>query len=280
MFNGQTIDSGNNSTNIQGKDVTVINNSGLSYSDVKDIAMDIFKSNFYDLGEKVEKIVQERAEKILDNYLEKLSSNNPQYINNTQDPDIRYAIYETQKNYARRGNQVDENMLIEVLVNRTIVKGNCLQEIVLNAALETIPRITPKQIDVLTLIFLNRHLNYAVEIPVDYFASLNNHIRSCLEIKYDDYSTFQHLEYASCLNISIASIEYIRIIKTKFPQIKTDDEAKRIINENRELRLMNDLWDNSKMCNSTLTSVGIAIAVANIKIKTGLDYNLGIWIKE
>lgn len=279
MLNGQTIDSGDNSTNIQGREVHV-NNYGLSYSDVKDIAMDVFKSNFYDLGEKVEKIVQERAEKLLDDYLEKLSSKNPKYINNTQDPDIRYVIYETQKNYARRGNQVDENMLVEVLVNRTMVKGNCLQELVLNEALETIPRITPKQIDILTLIFLNIHLNFAAEVPVEQFATLNNLIRRGLEFKNNEYITFQHLEYASCLNISIGSTNYTKIIENKFPQIKTTDEANKIINENSELRFMNDLWSNSKMCNSTITSVGIAIAVANIKVKTGLDYDLGIWIKE
>lgn len=279
MFNGQTIDSGNNSTNIQGTKVQV-NNYGVSYSEVKELVMDIFKSNFYDLGEKVEKIIQERAEKILDDYLEKLSSKNPEYIKSTQDPDIRYAIYETQKNYARRGDQIDENILIEVLVNRTTVKGNCLQEIVLNEALETIPKITPKQIDILTLIFLNAHINYLVEFPIDHFISLNNIIRSGIEIKNNEYGTFQHLEYASCLNISIGSIEYDRIIENKFPQIKDIEEAERVISGNSELSLMKNLWDNSQMCHSTLTSVGIAIAVANIKIKTGVDYDLGIWIKE
>ncbi|NRT90079.1 LPO_1073/Vpar_1526 family protein [Clostridium beijerinckii] len=281
VFNGQTIDSGDNSTNIQGKKVKVIqNNPGLSYFEVKDIAMSVFKSNFYDLGEKAEKIVQERAEKILDDYLEKLCSKNPECINNTQDPDIRYVIYEAQKNYARRGEKFTEKLLVETLVNRTIVQGNSIQELVLNEALEIIPKITHRQIVILTLIFINRYLNYLVEYPIDAYSNLSKIIRSNIQIDKNNNSIFQHLEYASCLNVSIGSIDYASIIENKFPQIKSLEEAKSIINGNMELSLMSDMWGNSKMRNSTLTSVGIAIALANIKAKTGMNYDLGIWIKE
>ncbi len=40
-----------------------------------------------------------------------------------------------------------------------------------------------------------------------------------------------------------------------------------------------DYWDNSEMKSMTLTSVGIALAQANFKRKTGLSYDLSIWIK-
>ncbi|AOY53364.1 LPO_1073/Vpar_1526 family protein [Clostridium perfringens] len=280
MLNGQRIDSGDNSTNIQGKEVTIINNSGLSYSDVKDIAMSVFKSNFYDLGENVEKIVQERAEKILDDYLEKLNLKNPEYIKNTEDPDIRYAIYEAQKNYARRGEQISKKLLVETLVNRTVIKDNPIQELVLNEALEIIPKITDKHITILTLIFLSKYLNYAIDYPTYKFSYLNSIIRDRLIIDNNSYSLFQHLEYVSCLNLSIGSVNYTYLIQNKFPQIKNEEKSKSVISDDKELSLMLDMWDNSKLCNSSLTSVGIAIAVANIKAKTGIDYDLGIWIRE
>ena len=280
MLNGQKIDSGDNSTNIQGKEVTIINNPGLSYSDVKDIAMSVFKSNFYDLGEKVEKIVQERAEKILDDYLESLNSKNPEYIKNTEDPDIRYVIYEAQKNYARRGEQISKKLLVETLVNRTVIKGNSIQELVLNEALETIPKITEKHITILTLIFLSRYLNYAIDYPTYKFSYINSIIRDGLIIDNNSYSLFQHLEYVSCLNLSIGSVNYTYLIQNKFPQIKNEEKSKSIISDDKELSIMLDMWDNSQLCNSSLTSVGIAIAVSNIKAKTGLDCDLGIWIRE
>lgn len=44
----------------------------------------------------------------------------------------------------------------------------------------------------------------------------------------------------------------------------------------KELSLISNMWNNSQLCNARLTSVGIA----NIKVKLGLDFDLGIWIKE
>lgn len=45
------------------------------------------------------------------------------------------------------------------------------------------------------------------------------------------------------------------------------------------MEILFDFWDNSEMKSMTLTSVGIALAQANFKRKTGLSYNLSIWIK-
>ncbi|MGR5910269.1 LPO_1073/Vpar_1526 family protein [Bacillus pacificus] len=64
---------GDNSTNIQAKNVTVQQN-GLSYTAVKEVAMDVFKSNFYDLGKTVENTINERAEEIINEYLKRLTS--------------------------------------------------------------------------------------------------------------------------------------------------------------------------------------------------------------
>jgi hypothetical protein len=39
-----------------------------------------------------------------------------------------------------------------------------------------------------------------------------------------------------------------------------------------------DIWDETPMKSKTLTSVGIAIAHANIKKRTDRDLNLSIWM--
>jgi hypothetical protein len=39
-----------------------------------------------------------------------------------------------------------------------------------------------------------------------------------------------------------------------------------------------ELWSRTPILNSMLTSVGIAIAHANIKKRTGCDFDLSIWI--
>jgi hypothetical protein len=40
-----------------------------------------------------------------------------------------------------------------------------------------------------------------------------------------------------------------------------------------------DVWENSSLKSITMTSVGIALAQANFRRKTGITIDLGIWIK-
>lgn len=279
VFKGQTIDSGDNSTNIQGKEVTVIqNNSGLSYSEVKDIAMNVFKNNFYELGEKVEKIVQERAENILDDYLEKLSSKNSESIKNTQDPDVRYVIYEAQKDHARRGDDNIKKLLVDMLIERTL-SNNDINSLVLNEALKVTSKLTIKQINLLSFIFLIKHLNFVREVPIEDYIDMVKAIQSLFNLLPNDHA-FEHLQYASCISISIGSIEFDRIISHKFPQINDENQARTIISSNQYLQELSSVWNNTRCRNCSLTSVGIAIAIMNIKAKTDLDLDLNIFIYE
>jgi hypothetical protein len=45
------------------------------------------------------------------------------------------------------------------------------------------------------------------------------------------------------------------------------------------MNILFDIWNNSEMKHMTLTSVGIAIAQANFRRKTGKTIDLSIWIK-
>lgn len=278
MKNNKEIEAGDNSTNIQAENVT-IQKTGLSYSDVKEIAMDVFKSNFYDLGEKAEEIANERAESIINKYLEKLKKENPDMLKKTEEPDMRYVIYEAQKNHARRGDKNIEELLTDLLVKRTKNENESLEKLVLNQSLEIIPKLTLKQINILSLIFLVRYLNFTSPVPIEFFIFIVNEMKKDLIIR--EYDIFNlHLESAGCLSTSIGSADFKRILTNKFPQINNEVEAVNLINSNPNLSSLQTIWDNSQLCHCELTSVGIAIALSNINIKTGQEWDLGIWIKE
>ena len=280
MAKNQTIESGDDSINLQGKDVAFNqNNYGISYSDAKEIAMDVFKRNFYDLGDNVKNIVNERAEEILDNYFEKLLHEGPKYIENTADPDIRYLIYEVQKNYARRGDKITEELLVETLVQRTISKNNLTKELVLNEAIITIPKLTSKQMDILSLIFLVRYGNYIYEVPVESFNNIIDKTIEDLTISKKRIF-FEHLQYAGCLYASIGSIDFKKAIQNKFPQFKTKEDVETEIKSNEFLSYLESIWNETNLCHSTLNSVGIAIAIANVNFKTKTKYDLDIWLGE
>ena len=59
----------------------------------------------------------------------------------------------------------------------------------------------------------------------------------------------------------------------------SDEEFKKdLINRNENMAIIYDVWENSPMKSMTLTSVGIAIAHAYIRSKTGNYDDLSIWI--
>ncbi|WP_040207181.1 LPO_1073/Vpar_1526 family protein [Neobacillus jeddahensis] len=273
----QEIIAGDGTTNIQGNKVTVVNN-GLSFPEVRQVAMDVFKSNFYDLGEKVEKLVNERAEEILNKYLGTLQSTAPEALSNTEDPDLRFAIYETQKNHARLGDDEIRDLLVDVLIKRTTNQNESFVKLVLNEALTIIPKLTTKQIDVLSFIFMFRYLTFVNPVPFAAFYNTINEIIKSEGIPNNEIF-YQHLQYSGCLSISIGSATSQAIMDNRKSQF-IDDDVKPLISSYNTFPMYLQKWDNTKLCNSSLTSVGIAIALSNIKRKTGLDLDLRIWVHE
>jgi hypothetical protein len=63
------------STAIQaGGNVTI---TGLTYTDVRNVALDVFKANFYELAGVAKEIAKARAEEITEAFLSKLQQENP-----------------------------------------------------------------------------------------------------------------------------------------------------------------------------------------------------------
>lgn len=275
------IQAGDNSTNIQGNKVTVMNN-GLGYPEVRQVVMDVFKSNFYDLGEKVERLVNERAEEIINKYLKRLEEQYPKLINNTEDPDMRFAIYEVQKSYARLGDKEISDLLVEVLIQRTKNQGESFKKLVLNEALTIIPKLTSKQIDVLSLIYLVKYLAFIPEfkIPFEQYNSLIQPFLTTIEIPINEMF-YQHLQYSGCVSISIGSSTFHTVMVNKFPHLfANNDNLMTVLNAHPYLTHVKNVWDSSKLCNCSLSSVGIAIALSNIKMKMSHEWDLGLWINE
>ena len=72
----QTQKTGDNCDNLQaGNDINVYN--GVSYSDARQIALDVFNANFMKLIGVARDVAEERANKITQSFLEKLMRENP-----------------------------------------------------------------------------------------------------------------------------------------------------------------------------------------------------------
>lgn len=284
MMNKQDARGGENSTvNQAGGDVKVSTtiNYGMGYTETKDLFMDLFHIEFTKLGKDVEHLINERAEKIVVDYLNKLVQEDPNLIQNTKNPDIRYDIIEAQKAYARLGDQEMADLLVKILVERTKSTENTFKNIALNESLSVIPKLTSKQIDVITLIYLVRYYSFVPEFKMPfnfYYQTLVNFL--AVEIPNSEMF-YQHLQYSGCLSISIGSSSFASIFMHKFPHLfKDETEVNSFISSYSDVSQLKNKWDNTKMCNTSLTSVGLVIAITNINRIMNYTWDVGIWFQE
>ena len=202
-------------------------------------------------------------------------------IQNTKNPDIRYDIIEAQKAYARLGDQEMADLLVKILVERTKSTENTFKNIALNESLSVIPKLTSKQIDVITLIYLVRYYSFVPEfkMPFDfYYQTLVNFL--AVEIPNSEMF-YQHLQYSGCLSISIGSSSFASIFMHKFPHLfKDETEVNSFISSYSDVSQLKNKWDNTKLCNTSLTSVGLVIAITNINRIMNYTWDVGIWFQE
>jgi hypothetical protein len=151
----QNVSSG--STAIQaGGNVTIVE-TGLTYADVRNIALDIFRTNFYKLAGVAKETAKVRAEEITEAFLSKLQNEHPAGLQKSNDPDFQYALFTVQKEYARNGDKDLGDLLVDLLVDRSKHEQRDILQIVLNESLKTAPKLTENQLAVLSLIFLFKY---------------------------------------------------------------------------------------------------------------------------
>ena len=231
---------GKDSTNQQAE--KIINNYGLSYSEVKEIALDVFKNNFYQLSAEANQLAFERAKKFIEDYIEKLMKENPSGIKKCQDPDFQYVLFDAQKNYARSGDDNQEMLLINLLVERSKQDERNTLQIVLNESISVINKLTQRQIDLLSFIYLIRYtknsLGPTINDLVLYFTKYFSPIITGIS---ENYTDIQHLLYTGCGTESIGSVNIYNIIKDAYPGVFSKVFSKK---EYESLKIQKDLSDN------------------------------------
>ena len=153
------INSGDNSINIQSDRITV-KNEGLSYLEVRQVAMDIFTANFYELSQVANKIAVERAEELVNTLLSKMEQESPSIVNKIQDPDVQYAVINAQKHYARVGDPERLELLTDLLKSRFQAKEESFKRIVLNESIGIIPTLTMNHMRFLTALLLVKNCKF------------------------------------------------------------------------------------------------------------------------
>jgi hypothetical protein len=196
MFKDQSQEVKEGGTAVQaGRDV----NFGISYADARDIALDVFRANFYQLSKEAMTVAENRATEITDTFLKKLQEENPNGFAKGQDPDFQHALFTTQKEYARTGDKELGDLLVDLLVDRSKQDERAILQIVLNESLATAPKLTSSQFACLSIMFLFKYTqNYDTGNHTKFGEYLDKFVKPLVPNLINNRSSFQHLAFTGC----------------------------------------------------------------------------------
>jgi len=149
MTDRQSQQGGANSTNIQAQTVVV----GLSYSEVRDVALDVFRENFLILRDLAMSTAEDRARVFIERLIAEMQSSSGSPPESMGEPAMQSALYEAQKAYALSGDEVLSDVLVRLLVDRAGNDDKDLAQVVQQQALEVVPKLTTPQIHTLAVLF-------------------------------------------------------------------------------------------------------------------------------
>ncbi len=190
---------GDNSTNIQVKGDY---NNGLSYSDARQVALDVFKANYYDLTEEAMNTVNARLGCITDNIIEKVYTELADKVDRLKEPSIQSTIIDIQKEYVKTGDDILGNQLTVMLTERIKAEDRTLKQIAIDEAIKILPKLTNQQIDLLSLHMSILFLFDLCQInsTTKFKDSFNTEILSFCHSGIV-YSDIMHLQSCGCLTL-------------------------------------------------------------------------------
>jgi hypothetical protein len=211
----QTQKAGDNSTNIQTGSITV--HQGLSLSEVRQLALDVFRANFFELAGEAKHIARQRAEEVTENFLKKLQEQHSAGLKQAQEPDFQHALYTVQKEYARCGDKELGDLLVDLLVDRTKHESRTILQIVLNESLLVAPKLTPDQLAVLSVIFLFKYtINHGIKNHETLWEYLDRYVGPFAALITEKAACYQHLEYSGCGTVGLGSVDLAEVFRRNY----------------------------------------------------------------
>lgn len=200
-------------TAIQAGGSVSITNTGLTYSEVREVALDVFRANFYELSGLAKEIAKTRAEQVTEEFLSKLQRENPSGLSKANDPDFQHALFTVQKEFARTGDKDLGDLLVDLLVDRSKQEQRDILQIVLNESLNTAPKLTDNQVAVLAIVFLFKYTqNFDVGDHATLGQYLDKHVAPFASKLLKNMAAYQHLEFCGCGSIGMGSIRLETIL--------------------------------------------------------------------
>lgn len=198
---------GADSVNVQAGQNVTVNVNGITVSEAREIALDVFRSNFLTLRGVAEEVACDRAERLTREFLADLHTRNPAGLSSMGDPDMLRALYAAQEGYACSGEGDLEAALIDLLVDRASQDERDLKTYVLNQAIATAPKLTKNQRAALAVVFLVKHTKYGGPFDLSsFYDSLAEHLAPFVAEMPEKNAELRYMQYTGVGSPSFGSM--------------------------------------------------------------------------
>ena len=188
---------GENSKNVMGD-----YHEGLSYKDARQVALDVFKANSSVYTEIAKKTIDERVVNITDDIFTMIYSELPDTVEKLVEPAVQDTLLKIQKEYAKNDDPALKERLIALLKNRLKADEKDMETIVLDEALEIVPKLTGIQLNILSLnLTVLRILHHEVTNRDTFFHMLTSKILLFYSNHMSKTMEYAHLQYLGCTGI-------------------------------------------------------------------------------
>ncbi|HEX7762418.1 MAG TPA: LPO_1073/Vpar_1526 family protein [Cellvibrio sp.] len=261
-----------------------INYHGLSVAEVRELCTLFLRNNFPALREEARQAAEEHVRSFAAT-LEKSIVDNASSIvmEKFKDPDVQATINDAFLASARKGSAASPDILCSLISERVSRQSSDLLDIVISEAVQVVPRLTKSQISLLSFVHFVKSVGLSGRSSL---AEIAPYGQAAISFSHQAFGLseihHQHLAYAgvASLNPLVGGDIYDELNKATysyfgFKDCKSFKDA--LLTQAPSWVQLLDQFNNDNLFRINLTSVGQAIAIANISQVLGnLDYK--IWI--
>ena len=175
--------------------------NGITEKQAKDVALEVFKSNFAELSVASNNIALQRAEELTNEFLDMFFQKNSKLIEKFTEPGFQYSFINAQIQYAKTGEKITKAILIEALNKRIETPEQTLKQKIYDETIINISKITPEQMNFLTLWYVVLCKKEAVRNKEALKTFIDNKILKFYSNDYNNSEFFQYLYYTGCAKV-------------------------------------------------------------------------------
>ena len=208
--------SGDNSLNVQSTgDVSI--HTGITFSDARDIALDVYKQNAMECVGVAQEEAMRRVNLFASELLTKMESEFKEGVESFSNPDMQALLLDAQTAYARSGEEEKKNVLIDLVLERSKNAGAPkLKDAILNEAVKVAAKLTQNQLKILTATFLTRHtVSYSANLE-EFKTQVLDGLIPFIEDVDNGELNYRHLEYMGCLSVQVGRVDFFNKLGEKY----------------------------------------------------------------